>query len=99
MFGWLRAATARASCSKRRRRSVSFVGHTPPQAGPPPHRHSREDESFYVLEGEYEFVLGGQTIHAPGRHVFVWSARCGSQFQERGNDASAYSDRCAARGS
>ena len=40
-------------------------GHTPPQAGPPPHRHSREDESFYVLEGEYEFVVGGQTIHAP----------------------------------
>jgi quercetin dioxygenase-like cupin family protein len=23
----------------------------PPQAGPPPHIHHREDESFYVLEG------------------------------------------------
>jgi quercetin dioxygenase-like cupin family protein len=25
-----------------------------PQAGPPLHRHSREDEAFYVLEGEYK---------------------------------------------
>ena len=40
-------------------------GHTPPRAGPPPHRHSREDESFYILEGEYEFIVGGQTIYAP----------------------------------
>jgi quercetin dioxygenase-like cupin family protein len=24
---------------------------TPPQGGPPLHRHGREDESFYVLEG------------------------------------------------
>jgi mannose-6-phosphate isomerase-like protein (cupin superfamily) len=26
--------------------------------GPPPHLHHREDEFFYVLEGEYEFFSG-----------------------------------------
>ena len=27
----------------------------PPGGGPPPHIHSREDEAFYVLEGELQF--------------------------------------------
>lgn len=27
-----------------------------PEGGPPPHVQHREDEAFYVLEGEYEFV-------------------------------------------
>jgi mannose-6-phosphate isomerase-like protein (cupin superfamily) len=31
---------------------------TQPGEGPPPHVHHREDESFYVLEGEYEFFSG-----------------------------------------
>jgi len=35
---------------------------TQPGAGPPPHIHHREDESFYVLEGEYEFLAEGRTI-------------------------------------
>ena len=35
--------------------------------GPPPHIHHREDESFFVLEGEFEFVVGGQARRAkPG---------------------------------
>ena len=37
---------------------------TQPGAGPPPHIHHREDESFYVLEGEYEFLIEGGTIRA-----------------------------------
>jgi mannose-6-phosphate isomerase-like protein (cupin superfamily) len=31
---------------------------TQPGVGPPPHVHHREDECFYVLEGEYEFFSG-----------------------------------------
>jgi len=27
-----------------------------PGGGPPPHVQHREDEAFYVLEGEYEFL-------------------------------------------
>src|SRR5437764_1283864 len=37
----------------------------PPGGGPPPHVHSREEEGFYVLEGEITFRAGG--IHADGR--------------------------------
>lgn len=36
----------------------------PPGGGPPPHVHSREDETFYLLEGEIEFRLGDDTITA-----------------------------------
>ena len=37
---------------------------TQPGVGPPPHVQHREDESFYVLEGEYEFLVEGRTIKA-----------------------------------
>jgi quercetin dioxygenase-like cupin family protein len=36
----------------------------PPGGGPPPHVHSREAESFYVLEGEITFRAGDETITA-----------------------------------
>ena len=35
---------------------------TQPGAGSPPHIHHREDESFYVLEGEYEFLIGKEIL-------------------------------------
>ncbi len=39
----------------------------PPGGGPPPHVHSREEEAFYILEGEITFQVGEQTIVAgPG---------------------------------
>ena len=31
----------------------------PPGGGPPPHVHSREEEGFYILEGEITFQVGG----------------------------------------
>src|SRR3954453_4257742 len=37
---------------------------TPSQGGPPPHIHHQEDEVFYVLEGELEFLVGDRTILA-----------------------------------
>uniref|UniRef100_B8HLU4 Cupin 2 conserved barrel domain protein n=1 Tax=Cyanothece sp. (strain PCC 7425 / ATCC 29141) TaxID=395961 RepID=B8HLU4_CYAP4 len=38
-----------------------------PQSGSPPHRHSRENEAFYVESGEFEFRLEDQTLTAtPG---------------------------------
>ena len=37
---------------------------TQPGSGPPPHVQHREDESFYVLEGEYEFLVEGRTLRA-----------------------------------
>jgi quercetin dioxygenase-like cupin family protein len=39
----------------------------PPGGGPPPHIHSREEESFLVLEGQVTFYLGHDRIVAePG---------------------------------
>jgi quercetin dioxygenase-like cupin family protein len=45
----------------------------PPDNGPPPHTHTREDEAFYVLAGEMTFTVGGREhlaragtlLHAP----------------------------------
>ncbi|MGL4551693.1 MAG: cupin domain-containing protein, partial [Gemmataceae bacterium] len=37
----------------------------PPGGGPPPHVHSREDEGFYVLEGEVTFTVNGDRLVAP----------------------------------
>jgi len=34
----------------------------PPGGGPPPHIHRNEDEAFYVLEGEVEFLLGDRIV-------------------------------------
>src|SRR4051794_30835973 len=36
----------------------------PPGGGPPPHIHRREDELFYVVTGEFEFVFGEQSLRA-----------------------------------
>jgi quercetin dioxygenase-like cupin family protein len=35
-----------------------------PGGGPPPHVHSREEEGFYVLEGEITFTINGERIVA-----------------------------------
>ena len=40
-----------------------------PQGGPPPHMHTREDETFYVVEGKLEFVVGERTFSASAGSV------------------------------
>lgn len=42
----------------------------PPGGGPPPHIHHREDEAFWVLEGELE-VTAGEAIFRAGTGSFV----------------------------
>jgi quercetin dioxygenase-like cupin family protein len=50
-----------------------FDAVVPPGGGPPPHLHHREDEAFYVLEGELEFHTAegsfpagpGELVHLP----------------------------------
>jgi quercetin dioxygenase-like cupin family protein len=40
--------------------------------GPPPHIHHREDETFQILEGEYEWTVGGKTFIAQkGSTIFA----------------------------
>jgi quercetin dioxygenase-like cupin family protein len=52
---------------------VSAVeSHDVPGGGPPPHIHSREDETFQVLEGEYEFTVDGKGFIAKkGTTIFA----------------------------
>jgi quercetin dioxygenase-like cupin family protein len=42
----------------------------PPQSGPPPHLHHREDEAFYIVEGEFEVHVDEERLTAgPGSWV------------------------------
>ena len=44
----------------------------PPMSGPPMHRHLREDEWFYVLEGELTFEVDGKRfVQGDGGSVFA----------------------------
>lgn len=36
----------------------------PPGGGTPPHFHTREEEGFYILDGEFEFSADGETVRA-----------------------------------
>jgi len=46
--------------------------HDVPGGGPPPHLHHREDETFHILEGEYEWTVGGETFVArAGATIFA----------------------------
>lgn len=49
---------------------ASFEALVPPGGGPPPHVHTREAESFYVVEGELTFRAGDETVRA-GAGTFV----------------------------
>jgi mannose-6-phosphate isomerase-like protein (cupin superfamily) len=53
--------------------TFALLLHTlPPRAGPPLHIHLREDEMWFVLEGELRFKADKQIFRAPaGSFVFV----------------------------
>ena len=43
-----------------------------PGGGPPPHLHRREDETFYVVEGEITFQFGEERVIAkPGTFIHM----------------------------
>ena len=45
---------------------------SPPGYGPPRHIHRSHDEMFYVLEGEFLFLVGERQVSArPGSFVFI----------------------------
>lgn len=58
----------------------------PPEGGPPPHIHHREQESFYVLEGAIDIQMGGKIVQATsGDFVHI---PCGTvhSFRNTGSD-------------
>lgn len=39
---------------------------------PPPHTHTKEDESFYIMDGEIKYTVGGEELYAKkGDWVFL----------------------------
>src|SRR5579871_4899139 len=57
---------------------------TPAQQGPPLHRHLREDESFYVIEGEYVFEVDGNRIYAGAGSAVYGPKGTAHRFQNVG---------------
>jgi quercetin dioxygenase-like cupin family protein len=54
---------------------VAVIEHvSPPGSGSPLHRHTREDEWFYVVDGELTFAVGDEIIPAPAGS-FVYGPR------------------------
>jgi mannose-6-phosphate isomerase-like protein (cupin superfamily) len=53
--------------------SIGFLeARTPPGFGPPRHIHHTCDELFYVLGGEFLFLVGEELVRAaPGTFVFI----------------------------
>src|SRR5262245_37150514 len=45
-------------------RYALFEALVPPGGGPPPHVHSREEEGFYILDGEISFTINGERVVA-----------------------------------
>ena len=50
----------------------------PPGGGPPPHVHSREEEGFYILEGEITFTVNAERVMAKAGKLgtLVWPPSC-----------------------
>jgi mannose-6-phosphate isomerase-like protein (cupin superfamily) len=52
--------------------SFTVVTFNEPFAGPPLHLHERNDECFFILEGEFTFRIGGRTVDlGSGGFVYV----------------------------
>ena len=56
--------------------STTMIQRSPPGGGPPPHSHQNEDETFWVIEGDYEFLNDGAWVQRSAGES--WHARRGS---------------------
>jgi len=55
-----------------------------PGNGVPPHVHTREDEAFYILEGELAFTIGGRALTARPGDLLHGPRGVSHCFQNRG---------------
>ncbi len=66
--------TEKISGSKTQGRYAVWEIEVNTQQGPPLHRHSKEDEGFYVLEGQFLFPYGNSEIKA-GKGEYAYAPR------------------------
>ena len=64
---------------------TAFENVVAPGEGPPLHRHAREGESWYVLEGTLRFKLGGDLHPAPAGSFLFAAAGTPHCFQNVGD--------------
>ena len=56
-----------------------------PGGGPPPHVHSREEEGFYILEGEITFTVNGERVVATAGMFANMPVGVPHSFKNEGN--------------
>jgi mannose-6-phosphate isomerase-like protein (cupin superfamily) len=56
-----------------------------PGGGPPPHVHSREEEGFYILEGEITFTVDGERVVATAGMFATMPVGTPHSFKNEGN--------------
>jgi quercetin dioxygenase-like cupin family protein len=66
------------------------VAETPPGAGPPPHVHARDDELFFVLQGELSFLAGREWVPAPQGSVIFAPRGVPHTFRNAGSSPSRH---------
>jgi mannose-6-phosphate isomerase-like protein (cupin superfamily) len=58
---------------------------TPPGGGAPPHIHRRENEMFYILEGEFEFRCGDRMFNAAKGAIVALPKEIPHAYKNTGN--------------
>jgi quercetin dioxygenase-like cupin family protein len=48
---------------------------------PPPHYHTLEEESFFILEGEIDFHVGDTKVKSKCRGIYNLTPKCPTLFQ------------------
>jgi quercetin dioxygenase-like cupin family protein len=65
-----------------------WVANVLPGRGPPPHTHSREEEAFYILDGEVVFSVGDERlVGTPGMFINMPISRQHAFRNESGRSA------------
>jgi len=57
---------------------------TIPGGGPPPHRHRNEDEVFYIVDGNFEFLVADKTAPAPPGTLIFGPRNMMHHFRNKG---------------
>src|SRR5579885_508730 len=61
-----------------------FEGQTRPLQGPPLHRHPKHNEWWYIVEGEYKFVIDGREVYARAGDIVFAPRGSAHTFQNVG---------------
>ena len=67
-----------------------FEEEVPLGMGPPPHRHDW-DEAYYILDGEVDFQIDGESVKSAARRFQLSAARHRARLQGRVTSARASS--------